>query len=183
MENTLRRSRSVVGVILIAMLSAPPVHSASLDLKTGLWEHSVTTMTELAPSGKRDLSKLSPDARAKIEQAMSGSVPTGRRTRISEECVTPTMLEKWRAFAHSDETNANCKRTIVNESSKHLKTTLSCDGGKTTGKIDLTVNGEQLKGSVVMVFHEQGFDRIVKQEVAGKWIGHCNTSEAPKLPQ
>jgi hypothetical protein len=164
------RSRFVAGVILIGMLSARPVHSAPLDLKIGLWEHSVTTMTELAPSGKRDLSKLAPDARAKIEQAMSGSVPLGRRTRITEECVTPTMLEKWRAFARSEGTNADCRRTIVDESPKHLKTTLSCDGGKTKGNVDLTVSGEQLKGSVVMVFHEQGFDRTVTQAVSAKWL-------------
>jgi hypothetical protein len=170
LENAMLRSHIVAGAIVIGVLSAPPAHSAPLDLKTGLWEHSVTTMTELTPSGKRDLSKLAPSARTKIEQAMSGSVSTGRRTRITEECVTPTMLEKWRAFAHSEGTTTDCKRTIVSESAKHLKTALSCDGGKTKGYIDLTVNGEQLKGSVVMVFHEQGFDRTITQDISAKWL-------------
>jgi hypothetical protein len=127
-------------------------------------------MTELTPSGKHDLSKLAPDARAKIEQARSGSVTTGRRTRITEECVTPTMLEKWSAFAHNEATNPQCKRTIITESSKHLKSALSCDGGKTKGNIDFTVNGEQLKGSVVMVSHEQDFDRTVTQHITAKWL-------------
>ena len=180
-RNKLRRNRIFIGMTVVGLLLARQVHSAPLDLKTGLWEHSVTTMTELTPSGKHDLSKVPPDARAKIERAMSGSVTTGRHTRVTQECVTPTMLEKWSAFAHNETTSPNCKRTVVNESAKRLKTTLSCDGGKSKGTVDFAVSGEQLKGSMIMVFHEPNFDRTVTQEIAAKWLrAACASDEQTK---
>ena len=183
-ENTMQRSRIGACVLGIGLFSAGPAHTTALELKTGLWERSVTTMTELAPSHQQDLSELAPDTRAKIEQARSGSIPTGRHTRVTQECVTPAMLEKWSAFAHNETANAQCKRTIVNENSKRLKATLSCDGGKTKGDIDFAVSGEQLKGSVVMVSHEQDFDRTVRQEIVGKWLGdRCAASQPSKSGQ
>ena len=180
----MRPSQIAFALILIGMLRAGPAHPVAFDLKTGLWEHSVTTVTELSRAGNHDLSKLPPDERAKIEQAMSGTVTMGRPARVTQECVTPAMLEKWSAFAHSEIDSAKCKRAIVDESSKHMKATLSCDGGKTKGTIDFTATGEQLKGSVVMVTQEQDFNRTVKQQITGKWLGaQCSGSQTSKSPQ
>jgi len=177
-------ARSRIAVVGLGVAFAIVAHAAPLHLKPGLWERSVTTMTELVPSGKYDLSKLDPDVREKLAKAMSGSVTTGRRIRVTQECVSAATVEKWTAFAHDESANLKCTRKIVTEDARHLKAALTCDGGKTTADIDFTVNGERVKGSVAMVSHEQDFDRIVKQEVAGKWIGqNCNTSEAPKLPE
>jgi hypothetical protein len=58
--------------------------AASLDAKPGLWERTVVTLSELAPTGpKPDLSKLAPEQRKKLEQVMSGSATTSRRTRVT----------------------------------------------------------------------------------------------------
>ena len=65
------------------------VHAAGLDAKPGLWERSVTTQTDLLPTAKHDLSKMPPAERAKLDEMMSGQISTGRRTRMSKECVTP----------------------------------------------------------------------------------------------
>lgn len=175
-------SRNALGGLLVCAFSVGTADAASLDAKPGLWERSVTTQTELTPTAKHDLSKLAPDERAKLEQAMSGQVSTGRRTRVSQECVTQGMLERWSALAPHDHRKSTCKRKVASETSKHIKVALSCDGGKTTGDIEFTASGERIKGSVAMVSHEPAFDRVVTQQITSKWLGSDCGGVTPLKP-
>ena len=141
-----------------------------LDAKPGLWERTVVTQSELSPTApKPDLSKIAPEERRKLEELMSGRVTTGRRTRVTEECITPEMLQQWSALAREAPGNA-CKRTIATENSKQIKVALSCDNGQTTGDIEYTASGDSLKGKISLVSHEREFDRIVTHEISSKWL-------------
>ena len=157
------------------------VYAAGLDAKPGLWERSVTTQTDLLPTAKHDLSKLPPAERARLDEMMSGQISTGRRTRISKECVTPAMLERWSTVTR-DASGAKCERTVAVENSKHFKVALSCDGGKTTGDIEFTASGERFKGSVALKSREPELDRIVTQQISSKWLGSDCGSVAPAQP-
>src|SRR4030095_9619881 len=96
--------------LFLSMTVGGSSYAAGLDAKPGLWERSVTTQTDLSPTAKHDLSKLSPADRAKFEKMMSGQISTGRRTRISKECVTPAMLAGWSTVAR-DASGAKGQRT------------------------------------------------------------------------
>ncbi len=169
-----------VALFLCLTFSSSP-YAAGLDAKPGLWERSVTTRTDLLPTAKHDLSKLPPAERAKLEQMMSGQVTTGRRTRVSQECVTAAMLERWSTVA-PDASGAKCERKVEIENPKHFKVALSCDGGKTTGDIEFTASGERFKGSVALKSREPEFDRIVTQQISSKWLGSDCGSVAPAQP-
>ena len=156
--------------------------AASLDAKPGLWERTVVTLSELAPTGpKPDLSKLAPEERKKLEQVMSGSATTSRRTRVTQECVTPAMLQKWSTVI-GDASGAKCERKVEVENPKRFKVALSCDAGKTTGDIEFTASGEGFKGSVALKSREPEFDRIVTQQISSKWLGSDCGSVVPAQP-
>lgn len=177
-----RGGRVAAGGLFVLMASHGVAHGASLDAKAGLWERTVTTVTELAPSGgQQDLSKLDPESRAKLEQVMSGRITAGRHTRVTQECVTPAMLEKWSALARDEAGKSKCERAIATENSKYIKVALSCDGGKTTGDMEFTASGERLNGKIAMVSHEAQFDRLMTQQITSKWLGRdCGTVEPLK---
>jgi hypothetical protein len=168
--------RRVLCRVVLCAACVGVADAAPLDAKPGLWERTVVTMSELFPTGpKPDLSKIEPEERKKLEEVMSGRVTTGRRTRVTEECVTPAMLEKWSALAR-DPPGEACKRTIATENSKEIKVALSCDGGQTTGDIEYKASGERLEGKISMVSHEREFDRLVTHEITSKWLGRdCGT--------
>ena len=145
--------------------------AAPIDVKPGLWERTVVTVSQLASTRpKPDLSRVAPEERKKLEQVMSGGVTADRRTRVTEECVTPAMLEKWSALAR-EEPGKSCTRTIASENSKQIKVALSCDGGKMTGDIEYRASGERLEGKISWVSHEPEFDHLVKHEITSKWLG------------
>ena len=175
------RCRTALGSLILCTVAIVTAEAAGLDAKPGLWERSVTTQTELTPTVKHDMSKIAPEERAKLEQAMAGQVTMGRRTRISQECVTPQMLEKWSAFA-PDDGKSHCERKVATETPKHIKLALSCDGGATRGDIEFTASGERFKGTIAMVSHEAQFDRITKQEITSKWLGSDCGSVAQRKP-
>jgi Protein of unknown function (DUF3617) len=180
-----RRARGrcqVLGALVLFGASWSAVAAASLDAKPGLWERTVVMLSELAPTGpKPDLSKLAPEQRKKLEQVMSGSATTSRRTRVTQECVTPAMLQKW-STVMGDASGAKCERKVEVENPKRFKVALSCDGGKTTGDIDFTASGEGFKGSVTLKSREAEFDRIVTQQISSKWLGSDCGSVVPAQP-
>ena len=175
------RWHALVALVLCSASLGTAV-AASLDAKPGLWERTVVMLSELVPTGpKPDLSKLAPEQRKKLEQVMSGSATTSRRTRVTQECVTPVMLQKW-STVMGDASSAKCERKVEVENSKRFKVALSCDGGRTTGDIDFTASGEGFKGSVTLKSREAEFDRIVTQQISSKWLGSDCGSVVPAQP-
>ena len=175
------RCQALVALVLCSASLGTAV-AASLDAKPGLWERTVVTLSELAPTRpKPDLSKLAPEERKKLEQVMSGSATTSRRTRVTQECVTPAMLQKWSTVI-GDASGAKCERKVEVENPKRFKVALSCDGGKTTGDIDFTATGEGFKGSVALKSREPEFDRIVTQQISSKWLGSDCGNVVPAQP-
>jgi len=172
----------IFGALVLCSASWGAAAAASLDAKPGLWQRTVVTLSELAPTGpKPDLSKLAPEERKKLEQVMSGSATTSRRTRVTEECVTPAMLQKWSTVL-GDASGAKCERKVEVENPKRFKVALSCDGGKTTGDIEFTASGEGFKGSVALKSREAEFDRIVTQQISSKWLGSDCGAVVPAQP-
>jgi len=174
-----RRPRQILGALFLCSASCGAAAAAGLDAKPGLWERTVVTLSELVPTApKPDLSKLAPEERKKLEQVMSGSATTSRRTRVTQECVTPAMLQTWSAVI-GDASSAKCERKVGVENPKRFKVALSCDAGKTTGDIEFTASGEGFKGSVALKSREAEFDRIVTQQISSKWLGSDCGSVVP----
>jgi hypothetical protein len=72
-----------------------------LNVKTGLWEATMTTTTSgAAPIPAELLSRLTPEQRAKMEEGakVKASFASKTRTITSKSCVTREQLEK--GFGH-----------------------------------------------------------------------------------
>jgi hypothetical protein len=63
-----------------------------------------------------------------------------------------------------------CSRKVLTTTSRKIKATLSCRGGKVTGTIDLTSAAQSVEGQIVFVAHEPAYDRIETRQVKGERI-------------
>ncbi|HEY1242524.1 MAG TPA: hypothetical protein VGF16_18310, partial [Bryobacteraceae bacterium] len=70
-----------------------------MDVKTGLWESTMTNqMSGQMPIPAEALAKLTPEQRARIEQAMKARASQGPKTSTNRSCVTKEQLNKPMTF-------------------------------------------------------------------------------------
>ncbi len=161
-----------------AAAGAPP------DAKPGLWERTVTRQMEGAPvSPLADPSKLTPEQRARIEQMMSARGATAPTTAELRYCVTPEAARRWDTFSREDGDDANCERTVQDETPRALKASLACAGGL-KGTVAFTAAGpERIRGTITWVRQEQSGPRTTTVEVDSRWLSpDCGTVK-PGAPQ
>src|SRR5687768_6107114 len=101
------RVATSVAVALVMSMSA---HAEPLNVKTGLWETTMTTQTSgMPPLPKALLDKLSPEQRKKMEADLRAEQAEGPDTETDRECITQEDLEN--PFEPSN--TKECKNTIV----------------------------------------------------------------------
>jgi len=161
--------------ILIAVVAgsvAGAAFSAAPGVKPGLWERTVTRQMDGAPvSPAADLSKLPPEQRARIEQMLAARGSTAPSTTVARYCVTPETAQKWDTFSREEREDANCQRTVLDESSRGVKMTVVCGGGKQTGTVEFTaVSADEVRGTVTMVQKEDRGERKITVQMDSKWV-------------
>src|SRR6266567_805079 len=169
-----RESKMIAQLALAVQLLAlaGPSEAAMLDAKPGLWESITTTQIEGGVMPQiPDVSKLTADQRARVEQSMgmrAGARPT---TSVARQCVTPEMLEKWETFAKS-ERGDQCQRSVIDQSSRHVKMNVSCSNGKSTGDMELTAtSSDRVTGKMAMVVRTDGGNRKMNVSFESRWLG------------
>ena len=111
------------------------VQFQSLNVRTGLWENSLTTTIggdSMVPAGL--LSRMSPERRAKMEAAMRERASRGGHTSTYQSCVTAEELKE-APFADKQ----NCTSTLLSSTSSELKMNLACtmEEAKGQGTLDI----------------------------------------------
>jgi hypothetical protein len=165
----------MVAQIVLALqllLSASLSEAAMLDAKPGLWESTTTTQVEGGVMPQiPDVSKLTPEQRARVEKSVG--MRAGGRPSVStvRQCVTAQMLEKWDTFAKS-ERGDECQRSVLDQSSRHVKMSLSCGNGKSTGDMELTLSGsDRVSGKMAMVMRTDSGNRKINASFDSRWLG------------
>lgn len=165
-------------IFLGAMLFAPLTWAADdikpLDVKLGLWESTVTTQTSGRPPIPDEvLSKLSPDQRARMEEAMKAQQAKGATPRTNKSCLTKESLDKALTFGNE---GPNCKRTVITSNSSKQEIRFDCTDPqsniKTSGTMHVeALNSENVKGTGQVTAGNGANNMNVQVNFSAKWLG------------
>jgi len=160
-------------LLIVIILSSSVLWAADkfqpLDVKTGLWETSMTHANSGAPPIPADLlAKLPPEQRARIEASMKAG---GSGTTTTKTCITQEKLQKQDAFGDN---RKECTHTVVTSSSSGFEMKIHCaekemssDG---TIKIE-ALSSENIKGVVHMVSSGGGNTMNVDMTLTSRYLG------------
>ena len=164
----------ILPALAAVALSAAP--GPKLDVKPGLWEVKSTSSTKMEGDlPAADLSKASPEMRARLE-AMRERLKSGKpHTTVRQSCITQEDIDKGQGF-DEEEKSANCERHYLDRTSKHIRFQMKCGekGGEMTsqGEFEVTVKSSDL----VLVHgdlktHTPKHDSASKMEITAKRLG------------
>jgi hypothetical protein len=160
-------------LLLAAVIFAADVQP--MNLKTGLWETTVTSqMSGMPPIPPEILSKMTPAQRDAMEKAAAGRGMGGPRTTTTRNCVTKESLAK--ALSFGENKDQNCTRTVVSSTSSRQELHLECTNGqiKTSGDVHFETSGqESVKGSATMSATGgpgAGRGMNMKMDFNSKWV-------------
>jgi hypothetical protein len=166
----------MIGVVVPVIVAAGTVQP--LNVKTGLWETTMTTqITGLPPIPPDVLNKMTPERRAKVEAAMKANASQGPQTHIRKRCVTQEDLNK----GPFGDKLKSCTQTVLNSTGKKMEIHEVCTTADT--KTDVTfqveaLNPEHVKGAGRVAVTRGGRTMNAETTLAAKWIGaECTDKE------
>ena len=143
-----------------------------LDVKLGLWETTWTNQVSgQMPIPPEAMANLTPEQRAKLEEAMKARASKTPAERTRRTCITKERLDRSNAFG---EDRKSCTQTVMTSTSHQLEMRVECsdEGIKSTGTIRIeATSSESVKGTTQMV--ASGGDRTmnINASFTSKWIG------------
>ena len=171
---------SCFALVAAGPLPVPPV-------KSGLWEARMSALDadghEMAPPEQAALSRLSPEARARMADAMKArgvSMPdTNGATKV---CLTKEMFEsgRWQQMA----SEAGCTTNYFTPSSTSWKWHSSCTALKSESDGEAVFNSaESYRTKVTTTATVMGKTNTSTRIVQGKWLGaDCGDIKPFTLP-
>jgi Protein of unknown function (DUF3617) len=167
------RNISVVALSLLSSMWAWG-QKVPLDVKLGLWE--TTSQTNVAgqlPISPEQMANLTPEQRARIEQAMKA---TSGKPITSKSCLTKDKLERGFAFDNHKE----CTHNLLTSTAHNIEVQMTCTAKQ--GKMNLLVKAEALsstnvKGATHMTMEGGGRTMTSDGSFTSKWISSDCGSE------
>jgi hypothetical protein len=155
----------------LACAAAGGAVAAMPNAKPGLWETVSTATIEAGlPANMPGVEKMSSEQRARMQQSMApgGGKPV---TTSDRACMTAEMLDLWDGFA-KDGGSTDCRRTLVERTPQHVRFTMVCGGGKSTGEGDFIAAGaDRVIGKLTMLTRSERGDSKVNVQVESRWVG------------
>ncbi len=139
----------------------------NIDVKLGLWE-TTTVMKTSGMGAMVDTTRMSPEMRQKMEDAMKASQAKMAQPRTTRSCMTKEKIEKDTAF-NPDQVQQSCKRTVVTNSRSVLEIKFECTNEKypMTGLLHIEApSRETVKGTFKMNAGPMNSEGTIN----GKWI-------------
>lgn len=169
--------RIVIATLLCSSAAWAQNKFQPLNVKTGLWESSVTsTRSGQVPIPAELLARLTPEQRAKFEARMKASSAAKATTITKKDCETKEKLAD-QPFNNQKE----CKQTIVTSTSTKAEIKVSCDFGdvKANGTMQVeALSPENVKGSGQMTSNGGGNSMSMNTSFSAKWLGpSCGSVE------
>jgi hypothetical protein len=175
--------RKVLFVALTCMLAGVVLSAAGkvqpLNVKTGLWQVSMTTamtgLPAIPPELQARLDQMTPEQRAQMEAMMKSRLGGTPQTSSYKKCVTKEELEN-NAFNKPDE---KCNWTVVTSTGSDMEVkTASCTAGKNVGMmqtdVDLkihVVDSENVQATMQLTSTGNGTTMKGNGTYTGKWLG------------
>jgi hypothetical protein len=141
----------------------------ALDVKYGLWEMTnVSTIGGQMPT--MDTSKMTPEQKAKIDEAMKQMM--GSHTNVTKSCVTKDKVEK-SVFMMPEEPGTTCSQKVTTNTRSTLDASVSCTGERPmTGQMHLeALSPTSVRGTVKANTPTPNGAMSVSINLTGKWLG------------
>lgn len=154
----------------LLLLAAPALAADGLDVKTGLWETTITTqMQGTPPVPPSVLEKMSPEQRARMLAAARQAAARGPQTFVEKSCVTAADLQKGAFKAGGDDEEEACTYKVTAQTRSLQQMTVSCKGEvpRTAVMRVEALDREHVKGTVE---NDAGASRSTLQ-ISGRWLG------------
>lgn len=163
-------NRIVIAAALLSSAAWGQSKFQPLNVKTGLWESTVTSTTSgQMPLPAEMLARLSPEQRAKLEARMKQNSAAKSRTSTNTDCETKEKLAE-QPFSSQKE----CKQTIVTSTSTKAEIKVVCEYGdvRSSGTMHIDVlSPESVKGAGQMTSNGGGHSMTVNTSFSAKWLG------------
>jgi hypothetical protein len=156
--------KAVFAVLFLATLPLA-TQADTLDIKTGAWELTKTTVITGTPVPKETLDKLAPAQRDEMEVKMR-AVANGGDPVKSRSCLTRQELDSSDLL---DDDETDCTRKVKALTKRYLELEETCkapDASKTLVRVE-AASQEEYSGSV----DRTAGDGKVHVEIVGHWIG------------
>jgi hypothetical protein len=160
-----------IGLTLCAAFSAAAT-AATLDVKTGLWEvTSSGETTGTPPIPPEVLAQMSPEQRAQMQAQMAAAMAQSNKPDVTRSCITDKTLQ--RGLDLDQGQRPDCKRTVVNSSSKQIDVRMECTGEqKMNGTFHFEATDRQsIRGNLNLVVSNGANTMTMKRTMQGKWLG------------
>lgn len=165
MKNRISSSSIFFSCALATALCPSLSYAAALNLRTGAWEMTITTVTFGNIMTPALLEKLSPEQRAQIEQNVQER--SGKPSiQIHKSCVTKKDIDEMNLIKADDE---NCTRKIKTQSSTRVELEESCSGADANQKtIGIESKNPESLLLVADVMRNNGSK--IHLDVNGRWL-------------
>lgn len=158
---------------LAVALLANAADTVKLNIKPGLWEIASESQIDGAPSlPEEQLSRLTPDQRARIEAAMQSSMAEAAKPHLAKHCLTPEKIARGLDINHRDD--SRCEKKIVTNSGSEMEVTEKCaenDGSTLLDEHFQLGGSESVNGTVHVVRTSGAKTMTINSTVHGKWLG------------
>jgi len=167
------RTTILIAVTFLWLMSlGAAAQTQPLNIRTGLWETTMTTTTSgTMPIPAELLSRLTPEQRIAMEERMKASSGEKTRTMTNQGCLTKEQLEKGVEFGQKDK---ECAQTVVTSTASKVDVRIACadENMKSSGNMHFeALNPESVKGSGQMSVTGGGNTMNVKTSFTSKWLG------------
>jgi hypothetical protein len=170
-----------------AVQAAEPTVQAHLNVKLGLWEMVTKPQVtgDMAAMAAPDMANMTPEQRARMQQAMQAAMASMQEPRVIRECMTAEKLS--RGFNIG---NDNCKTTVVKNSSTEFEVHGQCaerDGAHTVVAHFTALSSDHVVGTAHSDMSHNGSAMSFDAKMEGKWLsadcGNVKDSEVVKGPK
>jgi Protein of unknown function (DUF3617) len=154
--------------IAVAVVTPMYALADSLNVKTGAWEMTTTTLMTGMPVPAEAMANMPPEQRAKIEKAMQARADKPS-THLTKSCVTKTDLDQDRMLRSDDE--EQCTRKVTSKSATKIvyEQTCAAPHASTSTVMIEAKTSESIVVSMDMV--HGGASGKVHVDIKGRWLG------------
>jgi len=140
-------------------------HAASLDLKPGAWEMSITTITTGNVLSPATLEKLPAEQRAQLEATMRER--SGKPSiQMHKTCVSRKDIDELNLI---DAPGENCSRKIITQSSTRVEFEESCGGADPNHKA-IGIESKTPESLLLFANIERDNGSKIRLDVSGRWL-------------
>jgi Protein of unknown function (DUF3617) len=168
------RNKTLCGLVLLATVTLGATDKIRpLNIKFGLWEMTgTTTRTAAIPVPEEDVSKLTPEQRARLQERMDARSAAKTSTRTYRSCLTK---EKWdKDLARVGEDREHCTEAILTSTGSKISIEVQCVEEATKSRIHLeyqAISSETMKGFAHTTVTNHDHTTNIDSTYTAKWIG------------